>query len=90
MWQFRKGDNAQIVRQPGEGEAAPLREAASVARLLFEDSAKRVSMEEWQPGAAVTVSNDRGLEFLVLTGGFTFEGKELAAQSWAGCLPGRR
>lgn len=86
LWQYREGDDAQIVRQPGEGEAGPLRQGASAARVLFEDGAERVSIEDWRPGASVTVANERGLEFLVMSGSFTVEGEELMAQSW-GRLP---
>jgi len=35
LWQFREGDDRQIVRQPGEGEPAPLRDGAISARTLF-------------------------------------------------------
>lgn len=82
LWQFREGDNIQIVRQPGEGEAAPLREGASAARLLFEDAAERVSIEDWRPDASVTLGNERGLEVLVLSGSLTTDDEQLAAQSW--------
>lgn len=82
LWQYRDGDDAQIVRQPGEGETAPLREGTSAARLLFEDNAERVSIEDWRPGASVTLGNERGLEVLVLAGSLTADGDRLAAQSW--------
>ena len=86
LWQFREGDDVQIVRQPGDGEAAPLRDGANAARVLFEDAAERVSIEEWEPGASVAVANDRGLEFLVLAGSLAVGDEELVAQSW-GRLP---
>lgn len=86
LWQFRKGDNTQVVRQPGEGGAAPLREGAGAARLLFDDGVERVTMQEWEPGASVTVANDRGLEILVLSGTLEVGGEKLEAQSW-GRLP---
>ncbi|KGB83682.1 cupin [Rhodovulum sp. NI22] len=86
LWQYRQGDEAQIVRQPGEGEPAPVRSGASAARLLFDDGAERVSLEEWRPGARVTVENQRGLEFLVLSGALSVGGDCLGAQSW-GRLP---
>lgn len=86
LWQYRQGDHAQIVRQPGGGDAAPLREGASAARVLFEDGAERVSIEDWRPSAAVTIENGRGLEFFVLSGGLTVNGSEAPAPSW-GRLP---
>lgn len=86
LWQFRDGDNAQIVRQPGGGQAAPLRDGAIAARILFEDSAERVCIEDWRAGARVEVQNCQGLELLVLSGRITANGEELEAQSW-GRLP---
>lgn len=89
LWQFRRGDDAQIVRRPGEGAAAPLRDGARSARLLFEDAAERVSIEEWQAGALVTVANNRGLEFFVLSGSLSFEGEELETETWGRLPPGQ-
>lgn len=86
LWQFREGDKTQIVRQPGDGEAAPLRDGASAARILFDDGAERVVIEDWRPGATVMVANARGLEFILLSGSASVDGEELAAQSW-GRLP---
>jgi anti-sigma factor ChrR (cupin superfamily) len=86
LWQYREGDNVQIVRKPGDGEATPLREGASAARVLFEDAAEQVSIEDWRPGAAVTVVNHGGLEFFLVSGSLALSEDELEAQSW-GRLP---
>ncbi|MDX8502622.1 cupin domain-containing protein [Mesorhizobium sp. VK4C] len=83
LWQFRKGDDVQIVRRPGEGEAAALREGAKETRLLFDDDEERVSTEVWRPGSPIKVDNNRGLEFLVLSGELTVEGEKLEPQSWS-------
>lgn len=82
LWQFRKGDHVQIVRQPGEGTMTPLREGAIAACLLFEDGVERVSIEDWQPGASITIQNHPGLEVLVLSGSLTTDTVELGEQSW--------
>lgn len=82
LWQFREGDSTQIVRQPGQGDHAPVREGAASARILFDDGAEQVRLEKWQPDAAVTVSNERGLEVLVLSGSLIMEDRILPAQSW--------
>ena len=89
LWQYRVGDDAQIVRQPGEGTQVSSREGARSSRLLFADDAERVLVEEWNPDAAVTVENEHGLEFLVITGTFTSAGETLEPQSW-GRLPAGR
>ncbi|MET3596910.1 quercetin dioxygenase-like cupin family protein [Mesorhizobium shonense] len=86
LWQFRKGDDVQIVRRPGEGEAATLREGAKEARVLFDDGEERVSTEVWRPGSAIKAQNLRGLEFLVLSGRLAVGGEQLEPQSW-GRLP---
>ncbi|APG92200.1 cupin domain-containing protein [Sinorhizobium americanum] len=86
LWQFREGDDAQVVRPPAEGEAVPLREGADTACVLFDDGRERVAIEEWRPGSAIAVENHRGLEFLVLAGSLTFQGEKLEPQSW-GRLP---
>jgi anti-sigma factor ChrR (cupin superfamily) len=83
--QFRKGDEAQIVCQPGEGEATP-RDGADVARVLFNDEKERVSIEDWPPASSVTVENHRGLEFLVLSGDLAIGSEKLEPHSW-GRLP---
>lgn len=82
LWQYRAGDNLQVVRQPGEGETVAPRSGASAARLLFEDAAERVTVEDWQPGAEIAVENPRGLEFLVLSGSLAIGDETLEAQGW--------
>lgn len=86
LWQYREGDDAQVVHQPGAGDPAAPRPGASAARVLFEDAAERVSIEDWPPGASITVENPRGLEFLVVSGNMTRAGEILEPQGW-GRLP---
>jgi quercetin dioxygenase-like cupin family protein len=86
LWQFREGDNAQIVRQPGEGQRIDPRSGARSATVLFDDDQETVCLEEWSSGGIVTVDNTRGLEFLVLSGSLTIGGELLEPLSW-GRLP---
>jgi hypothetical protein len=86
LWQFREGDETQIVRQPGEGRTLTPRPGATAANVLFDDGHEEVRLEEWAPGAEITVENRRGLEFLVLSGGLRMGDEELEPQSW-GRLP---
>lgn len=86
LWQFREGDETQIVRQPGEGAPASLRNGAIAARILFDDGAERVVIEDLRANATVTVPNERGMEFILLSGRASVDGEELEAQSW-GRLP---
>ncbi|WP_046866261.1 cupin domain-containing protein [Microvirga massiliensis] len=86
LWQFRNGDDVQIVRQPGKGRKITPRPGAAAATVLFEDSNEEVRLEDWTAGADVTVENGRGLEFLVLAGGLRIGDERLEPQSW-GRLP---
>jgi anti-sigma factor ChrR (cupin superfamily) len=86
LWQFRAGDQAQIVRRPGEGDKAEPRKGATKASVLFEDGHERACLEDWAAGETVTVGNERGLEFLVLSGELTIGGEKLEPQGW-GRLP---
>ncbi|HET6608585.1 MAG TPA: cupin domain-containing protein [Rhodopila sp.] len=86
LWQFREGDRAQIVRQPGEGETVDQPLGARSATVLFDDGHERVGLEEWSSGRTVTLENKRGMEFLVLSGSLTFRDEVLAPLSW-GRLP---
>jgi ChrR Cupin-like domain len=88
LWQFRADDEQHVVRLPGEGEAAEPRPGASAARILFDDGHEQVRIEEWQTGAAVAVANVKGLELLVLSGGFKESGESFAAGSWLRLPPG--
>ncbi len=86
LWQFRRDDRAQTVRQPGEGEHVPPRPGATAATVLFDDGHEDVRLEDWQAGASVTVENTKGLEFFVLRGGLTTGGEILEPSAW-GRLP---
>jgi quercetin dioxygenase-like cupin family protein len=86
LWQFRDGDQAQIIRQPGEGLNAEPRPGASAAIVLFDDGYEQVRIEEWTADKDVTVINERGLEFLILSGSLVVGDDRLEAQSW-GRLP---
>jgi anti-sigma factor ChrR (cupin superfamily) len=86
LWQYRDGDQAQIVRQPGEGEPVAPRAGASAATILFDDGHEEVRLEDWKASETVTIANPRGLEIFVLSGRLTIGGETLEPQSW-GRLP---
>ncbi len=82
LWQYRKGDQEQIVRQPGEGKSVEPRAGAVSATVLFDDGQEQVRIENWNAGATITIANARGLEFFVLSGGMTIGDETLEPQSW--------
>lgn len=86
LWQFRMSDQEPIVRRPGEGRSVEPRPGGAAATILFDDGYEQVRREEWLADASVVVTNERGLEFLVLSGQLTMGDHELEAQSW-GRLP---
>ena len=86
LWQFRSGDHAQVICQPGGGDMVPPRSGAISARLLFKDDAERVTLETWSPNTNLTIANERGLEFVILSGSANVQGENLAVQGW-GRLP---
>ena len=59
---------------------------AASTTVLFDDGREDVRLEDWAAGATVAVGNQRGLEFLVLSGDLTVGGVTLEPQSW-GRLP---
>ena len=86
LWQYRDGDQTQIVRQPGEGEQVEPHAGASAATVLFDDGHEEVRLEDWKASETVTIANARGLEFFVLSGRVIINGETLEPQSW-GRLP---
>lgn len=90
LWQHRRGDDSQIVRRPGEGQALTPRPGVAAARLLFQDAAERVWIEDWTAGAEIVVENREGLELLVLSGSLHIDGEPCGALSWARLPAGRK
>jgi anti-sigma factor ChrR (cupin superfamily) len=76
LWQYRKGDDFQMVRKPGE---------AGSGDVLFDDGHERVTLQQFEEGEFM-IDNSRGLEFLVVSGSIRLGGEGLDAQSW-GRLP---
>ncbi|MFJ1311540.1 cupin domain-containing protein [Agrobacterium sp. P15N1-A] len=87
LWQFREGDDVQIVRKPGESATQNRRlpDGGSVLEL-FDDGHESVAIAEWAVNAELDVANPAGLEFLVLSGDAMFD-SELAVQNSWGRLP---
>jgi quercetin dioxygenase-like cupin family protein len=86
LWQYREGDQTQIVRLPGQGQQVDPRPGAAGATVLFDDGHEEVRLEDWKADETIIVANTRGLEFFVLSGGLTIGGETLEPESW-GRLP---
>ncbi|MBR0859159.1 cupin domain-containing protein [Bradyrhizobium liaoningense] len=76
LWQFREGDDQQIVRRPSvDGSTLGTIE-------LFDDGSENVRIETLAAGAATTIENRRGLEALVLDGDLMIGDRSLTTQGW--------
>ncbi|EJZ19450.1 cupin domain-containing protein [Rhizobium sp. Pop5] len=82
LWQFKTTDRERIVRLPGQGRPSQARAGVASSRILFEGSDERVTLEDWHPDAEVEIANPKGLELLVIEGGFTETGDTLGHWSW--------
>ncbi|RUM24331.1 cupin [Rhizobium vallis] len=82
LWQFKAADRERIVRLPGEGRPSQARAGVASSRILFDGSDERVMLEDWHPDAEVEIANPKGLELLVIEGGFTETGDTLGRWSW--------
>ena len=71
LWQFRKDDHENVVRPSGS------------KGVLFDNGHEQVRIEQWRAGGTVRLENPRGLELLVLEGGFNDGAEDFTAQSWA-------
>ncbi|MFT4115958.1 cupin domain-containing protein [Bradyrhizobium sp.] len=76
LWQFRQGDDQQIVWRPSGAEAI------SGTIELFDDGSENVRIETLAAGTATTIGNRRGLEALLLDGDLTIGDRILATQGW--------
>lgn len=75
LWQFRQGDNKQVVYRPNE----PQQEAIT---RLFSDDYENVRIEQWRANQDIKLNNTRGQELLVITGSLHFQDELLEEQSW--------
>ncbi|AQS65239.1 hypothetical protein AGRHK599_LOCUS4299 [Rhizobium rhizogenes] len=86
LWQFREGDDVQIVKQAGDGVQGTARSEGISSRILFDDGHERVCIEQWRRNTQVRVENPSGLEFLVISGSMIRDGEILSCECW-GRLP---
>jgi quercetin dioxygenase-like cupin family protein len=91
LWQFDPEDltplRAEIAALPRAAD--PLRPGVQVAPLLARQD-ETVRIEDWAPRARVPLLAPRGLELLVLAGGFTEAGEAFGRHAWLRLPPGHR
>ncbi|POR50844.1 cupin domain-containing protein [Bosea psychrotolerans] len=83
LWQFDAADRASVWINTNrcEQDNAPGRQDVSVIPLHL-DEREEVRIEVWKPGAKVSIEKHKGLEILVLEGGFQEGGELFARHSW--------
>ena len=88
LWQFRKDDLESVMQKPDGGGPLAAWPGVAGSRKLFDNGHEEVRIENWQPDARIEIANPRGLELLVLKGGF-FDGAETFTRlSWLRLPPG--
>jgi anti-sigma factor ChrR (cupin superfamily) len=92
LWQFDPADREQVRRETDRMAFVSAADRPGVELMpLFHDDHEDVRIERWAPGARVDLDAPRGIELLVLEGGFREGGDSLEAHAWlripaGGCL----
>lgn len=83
LWQFDLEDRNQIRIDTNHKAFAPAPQRDGVeTMLLYRDDNEEVSLERWEANASVDLEAEKGLEVLVLEGGFKEAGEGFKGQSW--------
>ena len=88
LWQFDPADRQQITIDTYA--QTPIAAGPGVSEIpLYQDSREIVRIEIWEADAEITKENPKGLEILVIEGGFTFRDENYQVQSWLRLPPGQ-
>ena len=83
LWQFDPADRTEVkLNTAGMPYAAATGRAGVALLTLFRDDSEDVRLEQWRPGAAITLDVPGGAELLVLDGAFDDGGETFEPQSW--------
>ncbi len=81
LWQFDPEDRNQVTIDTLAKTPRAIR--PGVAEIpLFQDVRERVRIEIWEPGQMIEIADHKGLEILVLEGGFAEGGEDFSENSW--------
>lgn len=87
LWQFDPDDRTQVTIDTTAQEPRPVSEGVSEIPL-FENARERVRIELWAPSVRVRVPHHKGLEALVIAGGFTEGEERFEKNAWLRLPPG--
>jgi anti-sigma factor ChrR (cupin superfamily) len=83
LWQFDPVDREEVKLNTAAMAYATVADRPEVELLrLFRDDCEDVRLEQWMPGAAITLNVPGGAELLVLDGGFDQGGESFEPLSW--------
>ena len=81
LWQFQDQDQSHGRIDTNKMVYVPIPNGVEV-QPLFHDAFEDVGMEKWAAGQSVTLTAPKGMEILVLDGGFSEGGDALEKWSW--------
>ena len=83
LWQFDPADRETVRLQTRDMTPRPAVGREGVTTIpLYRDTREDVRIEEWAPGATLSIDNPRGLEIFVIGGGFREAEEAFAEHSW--------
>lgn len=83
LWQFDPADRKEVTMNTAGVAYAAVASRPGVERLaLFHNDDEDVRLEQWMPGAAITLNVPGGAELLVLDGAFDQDGERFERLSW--------
>lgn len=83
LWQFDPEDRTQITIDTMSQTPVAVFGREGVSEIpLFEDARERVRIELWEHGQAVEIADHKGLEILVIEGGFKEGDEAFSVNSW--------
>lgn len=89
LWQFDPEDQEQCAIDLGTAALTPDPARLGVAaHVLVDRDYEHVSLEQWEPGTSATLSDEGGVEMLVLDGAITCDGATYTAHDWLRFPPG--
>jgi len=88
LWQFRRDDDAYVVKTPNQDPAAAW-PGVLASRKLFDNGHEVVRLEDWEPNAGIEIANPDGLELLAVGGSFHDGVEEFVPLSWLRLPPGQ-
>ena len=83
LWQFDPEDRTHVRIDTNKMKYLPDNDRPGAEVMpLFNDPREDVVLERWQPGSTIKLNADKGLELLVLDGGFEEAGEAFSTGSW--------